>query len=51
MQITKRLESHPCVITVQEMGAARHFLRTTLADKSQDERLRLLQPTLELNPR
>ncbi|XP_076467679.1 heat shock protein 75 kDa, mitochondrial-like [Babylonia areolata] len=50
IKITKRLESHPCVVTVQEMGAARHFLRTTLADKSQDERLRLLQPTLELNP-
>lgn len=51
VQMTRRLESHPCVITVQEMGAARHFLRTTLADKSQEERLRLLQPTLELNPR
>ncbi|KAK6975481.1 cytochrome P450 CYP44 [Biomphalaria glabrata] len=50
IKITKRLESHPCVITVMEMGSARHFLRTTLADKSQDERLRLLQPTLELNP-
>ena len=50
-QITKRLSNHPCVITVQEMGAARHFLRTTLADKSQEERLRLLQPTLEINPR
>jgi len=37
-------------ITVMEMGSARHFLRTTLADKSQEERLRLLQPTLELNP-
>ncbi|XP_069161818.1 uncharacterized protein [Procambarus clarkii] len=23
-----RLESHPCVITVEEMGAARHFVRT-----------------------
>ncbi|XP_025084764.1 heat shock protein 75 kDa, mitochondrial-like [Pomacea canaliculata] len=50
IKMTRRLESHPCVITVQEMGAARHFLRTTLADKSQEERLRLLQPTLELNP-
>ncbi|CAL1543303.1 unnamed protein product [Lymnaea stagnalis] len=50
IKVTKRLENHPCVITVLEMGSARHFLRTTLADKSQDERLRLLQPTLELNP-
>ncbi|RUS90283.1 hypothetical protein EGW08_001972, partial [Elysia chlorotica] len=50
IKVTKRLESHPCIITVMEMGSARHFLRTTLADKSQEERLRLLQPTLELNP-
>ncbi|GFN91448.1 heat shock protein 75 kda, mitochondrial, partial [Plakobranchus ocellatus] len=50
IKVTKRLESHPCIITVLEMGSARHFLRTTLADKSQEERLRLLQPTLELNP-
>ncbi|VDI02843.1 TNF receptor-associated protein 1 [Mytilus galloprovincialis] len=48
IKVTKRLSSHPCIITVAEMGAARHFLRTTLADKSQDERYRLLQPTLEL---
>lgn len=50
IKVTKRLSSHPCIITVAEMGAARHFLRTTLADKSQDERYRLLQPTLEINP-
>jgi len=50
IKVTKRLENHPCIITVMEMGSARHFLRTTLADKSQEERLRLLQPTLELNP-
>lgn len=50
-QITKRLSAHPCVITVKEMGSARHFLKTTFADKSPEERLRLLQPTLEINPR
>ncbi|BFZ24303.1 hypothetical protein BsWGS_27341 [Bradybaena similaris] len=50
IKITKRLSTHPCIITVMEMGSARHFLRTTLADKSQEERFRLLQPTLELNP-
>ena len=33
------------------MGAARHFLRTTLADKSQEERYKILQPTLEVNPK
>lgn len=51
LQVTKRLVSHPCIVTVVEMGSARHFLRTTLADKSQEERYRLLQPTLEINPR
>ena len=50
MKVTHRLESHPCVITVAEMGAARHFLKTTLADKSEEERYRVLQPTLEVNP-
>ena len=49
--MTHRLESHPCVITVAEMGAARHFLKTTLADKSDAERYRILQPTLEINPK
>ncbi|WAR00920.1 TRAP1-like protein [Mya arenaria] len=32
VKITNRLSSHPCVISVQEMGSARHFLRTTFAD-------------------
>ncbi|XP_064636279.1 heat shock protein 75 kDa, mitochondrial-like [Lineus longissimus] len=50
-KITNRLESHPCIITVMEMGSVRHFLRTTLADKNEEERLRLLQPTLEINPK
>lgn len=50
VKVTKRLVSHPCIVTVVEMGSARHFLRTTLADKSQEERYRLLQPTLEINP-
>lgn len=50
VKVTKRLVSHPCIVTVVEMGSARHFLRTTLADKSQEERFRLLQPTLEINP-
>ena len=32
------------------MGAARHFLKTSLADKSEEEKFRILQPTLEINP-
>jgi TNF receptor-associated protein 1 len=48
-KVTKRLVSHPCVITVNEMGAARHFLKTALADKTDEEKFRVLQPTLEIN--
>ncbi|XP_064609225.1 LOW QUALITY PROTEIN: heat shock protein 75 kDa, mitochondrial-like [Liolophura sinensis] len=50
VKVTRRLDTHPCVVTVVEMGSARHFLKTTMADKSQEERYRLLQPTLEINP-
>ncbi|KAK3592383.1 hypothetical protein CHS0354_026079 [Potamilus streckersoni] len=50
VKVTKKLVSHPSVVTVLEMGSARHFLKTTLLDKSQDEKFRLLQPTLEINP-
>ncbi|XP_033742457.1 heat shock protein 75 kDa, mitochondrial-like isoform X1 [Pecten maximus] len=50
VKITKKLVSHPCVITVPEMGSVRHFLRTTLADKSEEERYRVLHATLEINP-
>jgi len=49
-KITKRLVSHPCIITINEMGAARHFLKTALADKTDEEKFRVLQPTLEINP-
>ena len=49
--MTQRLESHPCVLSVKEMGAARHFLRTTLASSSDEDKYNLLQSTLEINPR
>ncbi|KAI0219003.1 Heat shock protein 75 kDa, mitochondrial [Lamellibrachia satsuma] len=48
-KVTDRLKTHPCIITVAEMGAARHFLKTTLAGKSEEEKYRILQPTLEIN--
>jgi hypothetical protein len=28
VKTTKKLHSHPCVITVEEMAAARHFIKT-----------------------
>lgn len=39
------------MVTVLEMGAARHFLRMQQLAKTQEERAQLLQPTLEINPR
>jgi hypothetical protein len=37
------------MITVLEMGAARHFLRTQQMARSTEERAQILQPTLEIN--
>lgn len=51
LQVTLRLDTHPAMITVLEMGAARHFLRMQQLAKNQEERAQLLQPTLEINPR
>lgn len=51
LQVTLRLDTHPAMITVLEMGAARHFLRMQQLAKTQEERAQLLQPTLEVNPR
>ncbi|XP_069680371.1 heat shock protein 75 kDa, mitochondrial [Periplaneta americana] len=51
VRITKRLDSHPCVVTVEEMAAARHFIRTQSHLMNEESRFALLQPQLELNPR
>ncbi|CAK7303162.1 Heat shock protein 75 kDa, mitochondrial [Vulpes lagopus] len=51
VKVTLRLDTHPAMITVLEMGAARHFLRMQQLAKTQEERAQLLQPTLEINPR
>ncbi|KAH1019196.1 hypothetical protein HUJ04_009050 [Dendroctonus ponderosae] len=48
---TTRLESHPCVVTVEEMAAARHFIRTQSHGLPEDRRYAILQPQLEINPR
>ena len=31
VKTTKKLHSHPCVITVEEMAAARHFIKTQVS--------------------
>ncbi|XP_050722612.1 heat shock protein 75 kDa, mitochondrial-like [Eriocheir sinensis] len=50
VKATPRLESHPCVVTVEEMGAARHFVRTQFSQIPEETRYSLLQPQLEINP-
>lgn len=50
VKITGRLSEHPCLISVEEMAAARHFVKTSLAQFSEEDRYKLLEPTLELNP-
>ncbi|XP_066259178.1 heat shock protein 75 kDa, mitochondrial [Euwallacea similis] len=47
---TTRLESHPCVVTVEEMAAARHFIRTQSHGLPEDRRYAILQPQFEINP-
>ncbi|XP_005990726.1 heat shock protein 75 kDa, mitochondrial [Latimeria chalumnae] len=49
IKVTPRLDTHPAMITVLEMGAARHFLRTQQLAKTSEERAQVLQPTLEIN--
>lgn len=50
VKVTKRLQKHPCLVSVEEMAAARHFVKTSLQSFSEEERYRLLEPTLEINP-
>ncbi len=51
VKTTKRLESHPCVITVEEMAAARHFIKTQGSNFTEEQRFNILQPQLEINTR
>jgi len=50
IKTTSKLESHPCVVTVEEMAAARHFIKTQGANFSEEQRYTILQPQFELNP-
>ncbi|XP_072337497.1 heat shock protein 75 kDa, mitochondrial [Scyliorhinus torazame] len=49
IKLTPRLDTHPAMVTLLEMGAARHFLRTQQLAKTSEERAQILQPTLEIN--
>lgn len=48
---TTRLENHPCVITVEDMAAARLFVKTQSHGLSEERRYAILQPQFEMNPR
>lgn len=50
VKTTNRLENHPCVITVQDMASARHFIRTQSHKLNEEATYNLLQPRLEINP-
>lgn len=51
VKITGQLDSHPCVITVDDMTAARHFIKTQLKQMDEEMLFSVLQPQLELNPK
>lgn len=51
VKATGQLDSHPCVITVDDMTAARHFIKTQLKQMDEEMLFSVLQPQLELNPK
>lgn len=51
VKATTRLVEHPCVVTVEDMAAARHFIRTQGHQIPEENRYALLQPQLEINPK
>merc|ERR1711902_243190 len=50
VKTTSKLESHPCVVTVEEMSAARHFIETQGTNFTEEQRFTILQPQFEMNP-
>ncbi|KAL0126042.1 hypothetical protein PUN28_004854 [Cardiocondyla obscurior] len=50
IKMTNRLESHPCVVTVQDMASARHFIRMQSHQMNEEMRYSMLQPRFEINP-
>ena len=38
VKTTSKLESHPCVVTVEEMAAARHFIKTQGTNFTEDQK-------------
>ena len=52
IQINTKLDQHPCIITTNEMGAVRHFLKTNLLQRDkQQEIYKVLQLNFDINPK
>lgn len=51
VKYTSKLDQHPCVITVEDMASARHFIKTQSHQLTEDNRYALLQSQLEINPK
>lgn len=51
VKATARLVEHPCVVTVEDMAAARHFIYSQGREIPEQNRYALLQPQLEINPK
>lgn len=50
IKTTNRLESHPCVVTIQDMASARHFTRVQTQQLKEEMLYSMLRPCLEINP-
>jgi TNF receptor-associated protein 1 len=51
VKFTNKLDHHPCIVTVEDMAAARHFIKTQSHQLTEDNRYALLQSHLEINPK
>ena len=49
-KVTQRLTTHPCLVSIKDMGAVRYFIKTSLVDKSDEEKYMLMNATMEINP-
>ncbi|BES90970.1 Heat shock protein [Nesidiocoris tenuis] len=51
VRVNSKLDTHPCIITVEEMSMARHFIKTQKHGLSDDMIYSLLRPRFEINPK
>ncbi|KAF6216009.1 hypothetical protein GE061_000346 [Apolygus lucorum] len=51
VRINNKLDTHPCIVTVEEMSMARHFIKTQKHGLTDDMVYSLLRPRFEINPK